>query len=76
MYLADIYTISCNLAGLPGLSLPCGFTASGLPIGLQVLGPAFEEARIFQVAHAYEQANEWHRRAPALAAAAVSEVRS
>lgn len=66
MYLSDIFTLSCNLAGLPGLSLPCGFTQSGLPIGLQILGPHFQEEKIFRVAYAYEQATEWHRRKPAL----------
>jgi aspartyl-tRNA(Asn)/glutamyl-tRNA(Gln) amidotransferase subunit A len=65
MYLADIYTISCNLAGLPGVSVPCGFTASGLPIGLQILGPPFAEEKLLRVARLYEQATDWHtRRAP------------
>ncbi|HOE96768.1 MAG TPA: Asp-tRNA(Asn)/Glu-tRNA(Gln) amidotransferase subunit GatA [Candidatus Sumerlaeota bacterium] len=67
MYLSDIFTISANLAGIPGLSLPCGFTAEGLPIGLQLLAPAFEEARLLQVAHAYEQSHDWWRRRPELA---------
>jgi aspartyl-tRNA(Asn)/glutamyl-tRNA(Gln) amidotransferase subunit A len=66
MYLADIFTISCNLAGLPGLSLPCGFTSGGLPIGLQVLGKPLDEAGVFRVARAYERETEWHRRAPGL----------
>ena len=66
MYLSDIFTLSCNLAGLPGLSLPCGFTKSGLPIGLQILGPHFQEEKIFRAAYAYEQATEWHKRKPAL----------
>ena len=65
MYLSDIFTISVNLAGLPGLSLPCGFDADGLPIGLQIVGRPFEEERVFQTAHAYEQATEWHQRRPA-----------
>src|SRR5262249_27568420 len=60
MYLSDIFTISINLAGLPGLSLPCGFDRQGLPIGLQIVGRPFEEERVFQAAHAYEQATEWH----------------
>ncbi|MBK8480857.1 MAG: Asp-tRNA(Asn)/Glu-tRNA(Gln) amidotransferase subunit GatA [Proteobacteria bacterium] len=64
MYLADIYTISCNLAGLPGLSLPCGFSSQGLPIGLQVLGRPLGEEQVFAVAGAYEQAHDWHRRVP------------
>jgi aspartyl-tRNA(Asn)/glutamyl-tRNA(Gln) amidotransferase subunit A len=64
MYLADIYTISCNLAGLPGLSLPCGFTRSGLPIGLQLLGPALGEPVLFRTAAAYERSTDWHTRRP------------
>jgi aspartyl-tRNA(Asn)/glutamyl-tRNA(Gln) amidotransferase subunit A len=64
MYLADIYTISCNLAGLPGLSLPCGFTAAGLPIGLQLLGPPLGEEAILGAAFAYEAATPWHTRRP------------
>jgi aspartyl-tRNA(Asn)/glutamyl-tRNA(Gln) amidotransferase subunit A len=66
MYLADIFTISCNLAGLPGLSLPCGFTQTGLPIGLQLLGKPLDEAVLFRVARAYERETDWHRREPAL----------
>ncbi|HRE15958.1 MAG TPA: Asp-tRNA(Asn)/Glu-tRNA(Gln) amidotransferase subunit GatA [Rhodocyclaceae bacterium] len=65
MYLSDIYTIAVNLAGLPGMSLPCGF-AGGLPVGLQLVGNYFAEARILNVAHAYQQATDWHRRAPVL----------
>lgn len=66
MYLSDIYTISCNLAGIAGLSLPCGFTGSGLPIGLQLLAPPFEEERLFRVARQYEAATDWHTRQPSL----------
>ena len=66
MYLCDIFTIPVNLAGLPGLSLPCGFTQSGLPIGLQLIGRPFDEATLLSAAHAYEQATPWHTRAPAL----------
>jgi aspartyl-tRNA(Asn)/glutamyl-tRNA(Gln) amidotransferase subunit A len=66
MYLADIFTIPCNLAGLPGLALPCGFSASGLPIGMQILGKAFDEATVFRAGRAYERETEWHRRAPAV----------
>ena len=62
MYLSDIFTISINLAGLPGLSLPCGFDRSGMPIGLQIVGRPFEEEKVLQAAYAYEQATEWHRR--------------
>jgi aspartyl-tRNA(Asn)/glutamyl-tRNA(Gln) amidotransferase subunit A len=65
MYLSDIFTISCNLAGIPGISLPCGFTKSPkLPIGLQLLGKPFEEETLFQIAHAYEQATPWHKERP------------
>lgn len=66
MYLSDIYTISCNLAGISGISIPCGFTKSGLPIGLQILGKPFEETELFAIAHAYEQAHDWHRQHPSL----------
>ncbi len=65
MYLADIFTVSANLAGLPGLSLPCGFDEQGLPIGLQLLGPAWSEATLFKVARAYEREHAWHQRRPA-----------
>jgi aspartyl-tRNA(Asn)/glutamyl-tRNA(Gln) amidotransferase subunit A len=65
MYLSDIYTISANLAGIPALSVPCGFTTSGLPIGLQLLAAPFREDGLFQVAYAYEQATQWHQRKPA-----------
>jgi aspartyl-tRNA(Asn)/glutamyl-tRNA(Gln) amidotransferase subunit A len=62
MYLCDVFTISCNLAGICGISLPCGFTASPkLPIGLQILGKPFGEPTMFRVAHAYEQSTAWHR---------------
>jgi aspartyl-tRNA(Asn)/glutamyl-tRNA(Gln) amidotransferase subunit A len=64
MYLADIYTISCNLAGLPGLSLPCGFTAAGLPVGLQLLAPALAEETLFRVGAAFEGATDFHTRRP------------
>jgi len=67
MYLSDIFTISVNLAGICGVSLPCGFTASPrLPIGLQVLGKPFDEETVLRVAHAYEQATEWHKQRPSL----------
>jgi aspartyl-tRNA(Asn)/glutamyl-tRNA(Gln) amidotransferase subunit A len=66
MYLSDIFTISVNLAGLPGMSIPCGFTKAGLPIGLQLIGKPFEETTILKVAHAYEQVTDWHLRKPPL----------
>jgi aspartyl-tRNA(Asn)/glutamyl-tRNA(Gln) amidotransferase subunit A len=67
MYLSDIFTISCNLAGICGLSLPCGFTQNPkLPIGLQLLGQPFGEATLLRVAHAYEQGTAWHREKPTL----------
>lgn len=66
MYLCDIYTIGVNLAGLPAISVPCGFTASGLPIGLQLIGQPFREADLLATAHAYEQAHDWYRRTPDL----------
>lgn len=69
MYLADIFTVPANMAGLPGIAIPCGFS-DGLPVSLQVMGPAFGEEKMLQVAHAYEQATEWHKRSPALVAAA------
>ena len=68
MYLSDIFTISCNLAGICGLSLPCGFTKSPkLPIGLQLLGKPFGEETILKIAHAYEQSTAWHKEKPTLA---------
>jgi aspartyl-tRNA(Asn)/glutamyl-tRNA(Gln) amidotransferase subunit A len=66
MYLSDIFTISANLAGIPGLSLPCGVSQGGLPIGLQLLGPHFGEPQILQVAFAFEQATDFHRQKPDL----------
>ncbi len=64
MYLSDIYTIAVNLAGLPGMSLPCGFDGQGLPIGLQLIGNYFDEARMLNAAHQYQLASDWHTRAP------------
>ena len=66
LYLCDIYTIGVNLAGLPGISVPCGFTNSGLPIGLQLIGQPFQEANLLAIAHAYERAHEWCRKTPEL----------
>jgi len=64
MYLSDIFTISVNLAGLPGLSLPCGFDSNGMPIGLQIVARPFDELTVLQTAYAYEQSTDWHRKQP------------
>ena len=64
LYLTDIYTITANLAGVPGVALPAGF-ANGLPLGMQLLGPYFSEARLLNIAHQYQQVTDWHQRAPA-----------
>ena len=64
MYLNDLYTIPANLAGLPGMSLPCGFDSKGLPIGLQLVGNYFSEAKMLNVAHQYQRATNWHAHAP------------
>ena len=66
MYLSDIYTIGVNLAGLPGISLPCGFSKGGLPIGLQIIGQPFKEADLLAIARAYEQGHDWHTKHPTL----------
>jgi aspartyl-tRNA(Asn)/glutamyl-tRNA(Gln) amidotransferase subunit A len=66
MYLNDLFTIPVNLAGLPGLSMPCGFSTNGLPIGLQLIGKPWDEATLFQVASAYETATSWHTKSPEL----------
>ena len=66
MYLSDIYTISVNLAGLPALSLPCGLDSEGLPIGMQIIGKHFDESTILNIAYAYEQSTDWHKRKPNL----------
>jgi aspartyl-tRNA(Asn)/glutamyl-tRNA(Gln) amidotransferase subunit A len=66
MYLSDIYTISCNLAGIAGISIPCGFTKGGLPIGLQIQAPPFEEEKMLRVARMYEAVTDWHTRRPKL----------
>lgn len=66
MYLTDIFSVSVNLAGLCGISVPCGFDDDGLPIGLQLIGPHLGEATILRAAHAYEQNTSWHRRRPKL----------
>jgi aspartyl-tRNA(Asn)/glutamyl-tRNA(Gln) amidotransferase subunit A len=68
MYLMDVFTVTCNIAGLPGISLPCGFTAGEkpLPIGMQLLAPAFSEQKLLRIARMYEQATEWHKVRPDL----------
>jgi len=65
MYLADVFTVSANLAGLPGISVPCGFSGEGLPIGFQLMGRMFDEATLLRVADAYERSTDWHTRNPA-----------
>jgi aspartyl-tRNA(Asn)/glutamyl-tRNA(Gln) amidotransferase subunit A len=65
MYLNDIYTIPANLAGLPGVSIPCGFGAGDLPVGLHIVGNYFAEAKMLNVAHQYQKATDWHKREPA-----------
>lgn len=66
MYLTDIFTNSVNLAGVPGISVPCGFTSGGLPVGLQIIGKDFDEESVLKTAYAYEQGTEWHKRKPEL----------
>ena len=66
MYLNDVFTVGADLAGVPGISVRCGFTSAGLPIGLQVIGRAFDEPRVLRVAHAYEQATTWLDKRPQL----------
>ncbi|OGX18161.1 MAG: hypothetical protein A2Y01_05765 [Omnitrophica WOR_2 bacterium GWC2_44_8] len=64
MYLSDIYTISVNLAGIPAISVPCGLSKAGLPVGLQIIAKAFDEEMLLKVAHAYEQSTPWHKEKP------------
>jgi aspartyl-tRNA(Asn)/glutamyl-tRNA(Gln) amidotransferase subunit A len=64
MYLSDIYTIAVNLAGIPGISIPCGFDEEGLPIGLQILAPAFTEDKLLRIARMFEAATDWHAKKP------------
>ena len=66
MYLSDIYTITANLAGIGGISIPCGFTKNNLPIGLQILAPPFEEERLLRAARMFERETDWHTRRPEL----------
>ena len=62
MYLTDIFTLSANLAGIPGMSIPCGFSQQGLPIGLQLMGKHFNEEMLFKVAYNFEQAMDFHKK--------------
>jgi aspartyl-tRNA(Asn)/glutamyl-tRNA(Gln) amidotransferase subunit A len=62
MYLSDIYTIAANLAGIPGISVPCGFDENNLPIGLQILAPAFAEDKLLRIARMFEKETDWHKR--------------
>ncbi len=68
MYLCDVFTVTCNIAGIAGLSLPCGFSAGGLPIGMQLLGPTFSEKTLLRVGRQYEMGHEWNKRKPAVSA--------
>jgi aspartyl-tRNA(Asn)/glutamyl-tRNA(Gln) amidotransferase subunit A len=67
MYLVDMYTVGTNLAGIGGISFPCGFTAAGLPIGFQLQGPALSEPLLLRAAHQYQLQTDWHTRRPTLA---------
>jgi aspartyl-tRNA(Asn)/glutamyl-tRNA(Gln) amidotransferase subunit A len=64
MYLSDIYTIAANLAGIPAISIPCGFDKDNLPIGLQILAPAFAEDKLLRIARMFEAQTDWHRARP------------
>jgi len=66
MYLSDVFTISANLSGIPAVSLPCGFSKAGLPIGLQIMAKPFDEEMLFRVGYTFEQATDWHKRKPAI----------
>ena len=66
MYMSDVFTLCANLAGIPGISVPCGFSSTGLPIGLQIMGRHFDETRLLQVAYNFEQATDFHQRKPTL----------
>jgi aspartyl-tRNA(Asn)/glutamyl-tRNA(Gln) amidotransferase subunit A len=66
MYLSDIYTIAANLSGIPGISIPCGFDGSNLPIGLQILSPAFSEDRLLRIARMFESTTDYHKKRPAI----------
>lgn len=69
MYANDILTIPVNLAGVPGISIPCGFSSEGLPIGLQIIGKHFDEGTVYRAAHAFEQATDYHTQRPSLGGA-------
>jgi aspartyl-tRNA(Asn)/glutamyl-tRNA(Gln) amidotransferase subunit A len=66
MYLSDVFTIPANMAGIPGISIPCGFDDGGLPVGLQIMAPSLEESRLFRVARAFQQASDFHLSRPEL----------
>jgi aspartyl-tRNA(Asn)/glutamyl-tRNA(Gln) amidotransferase subunit A len=66
MYLSDIYTIAVNLAGVPGISIPCGFDEKNLPIGLQILAPTFAEDKLLRIARMFEKETDWHKKKPSL----------
>ena len=66
MYLCDVFTVTCNIAGIPGMNIPCGFSKERLPIGLQIFGPTFSEARMFRLARQYEKHHNWHTQTPPL----------
>jgi aspartyl-tRNA(Asn)/glutamyl-tRNA(Gln) amidotransferase subunit A len=66
MYLSDIYTIAANLAGIPSISVPCGFDENNLPIGLQILSPAFSEDKLLRIARMFEAQTDWHKREPVI----------
>ena len=64
MYLVDLYTVSANLAGIGGIAFPCGFSSTGLPIGLQLQAPPFEEERLLRACQMFQEATDWHKRRP------------
>ena len=66
MYLSDVYTIAANLAGVPGISIPCGFDESDLPIGLQIMSPVFTEEKLLRIARMYERQTDWDKKKPVL----------
>jgi aspartyl-tRNA(Asn)/glutamyl-tRNA(Gln) amidotransferase subunit A len=66
MYLSDVYTIAANLAGIPSISVPCGFDENNLPIGLQILSPAFSEDKLLRIARMFEKETDWHKKKPVI----------